>query len=69
MDRFHFCTHLTITPDEKIAVSDLPKEGDWVYKGRTPIRLMKIIGDGGEGVVYKTSESENVVAKVYSYKK
>ena len=60
---------MTTTPDKEIYVSDLPIEGDFVYQGRTPIRLTEKIGDGGEGTVYKTNKSENIVAKIYSNKK
>ena len=69
MAKFHFCTQLTTTPDKEIYVSDLPNEGDFVYQGRTPIRLTEKIGEGGEGTVYKTNESDNIVAKIYSKKK
>lgn len=69
MAKFHFCTQLTTTPDKEIYVSDLPIEGDFVYQGRTPIRLTEKIGDGGEGTVYKTNKSDNIVAKIYSNKK
>ena len=65
MADFYFCKHLTTIPDKNIYVSDLPNEGDFVYQGRTPIRLTKKLGDGGEGIVYKTNKSENVVAKIY----
>lgn len=65
MADFYFCKHLTTIPDKNIYVSDLPNEGDFVYQGRTPIRLMKKLGEGGEGIVYKTNKSENVVAKIY----
>lgn len=65
MANFYFCKHLTTIPDKNIYVSDLPNEGDFVYQGRTPIRLTKKLGDGGEGIVYKTNKSENVVAKIY----
>ena len=69
MATFHFCTQLTTIPDKEVSVSDLPIEGDFVYQGRTPIRLTERIGDGGEGTVYKTNKNENVVAKIYSDKK
>ena len=69
MATFHFCTQLTTIPDKEVSVSDLPIEGDFVYQGRTPIRLTERIGDGGEGTVYKTNKNENVVAKIYSNKK
>ena len=69
MATFHFCTQLTTIPDKEVYVSDLPIEGDFVYQGRTPIRLTERIGDGGEGNVYKTNKNENVVAKIYSDKK
>ena len=63
MATFHFCTQLTTIPDKEVYVSDLPIEGDFVYQGRTPIRLTERIGDGGEGNVYKTNKNENVVTK------
>lgn len=69
MAKFHFCTKLTATPDKAVYVSDIPNEGDIVYQGGIPIRLTEKIGDGGEGIVYKTNKSENVVAKIYSNKK
>lgn len=69
MAKFHFCTKLTATPDKAVYVSDIPNEGDIVYQGGIPIRLTEKIGDGGEGIVYKTNKSENVVAKIYYNKK
>lgn len=69
MAKFHFCTQLTTTPDKEIYVSDLPIEGDFVYQGRTPVRLTEKIGDGGEGTVYKTDKNDNSVAKIYFFKK
>ena len=69
MAKFHFCTQLATTPDKEMYVSDNPNKGDYVYKGRTPILLTEIIADGGEGIVYKTDKSEDVVAKIYYNKK
>lgn len=32
MAKFHFCTKLTATPDKAVYVSDIPNEGDIVYR-------------------------------------
>ena len=67
---FHLCTKLTTCPDTIVTISELPKVGDVVFdKVKSPIRLVEKISEGGEGCVYKTSKSKDIVAKIYFDKK
>lgn len=63
---FHVDTRMTTEPDAPILVVDVPNEGDTVYdKDKNPVLLTKEINAGGEGIVYSTNLSEQIVAKIY----
>ena len=54
---------VSLPPDKKIDIT-LPREGATVYtNSKKPIRLIKEIGSGGEGIVYSTDNS-SVVCKI-----
>lgn len=64
---FQICSVLRSGEDKKIPVSMIPKENDIVYTSsecKGAISLLKEIGNGGEGTIYKTNTP--YVAKIYS---
>ena len=65
---FRICKHVTKISSDVIKVSQIPKENDYVYtESNVKIRIMKEIGHGGEGHVYKTSSP--FLAKIYKAEK
>ena len=63
IEKFKLCTRVTSTPDSKMQVSDVPKEGDYVLVQGGSIRLIKEHAKGGEGSVFETNTQ--YVAKIY----
>jgi serine/threonine protein kinase/rRNA-processing protein FCF1 len=63
-DRFNLTKELSSIPNTKINISILPAENDCLStdKGEV-VKLLKRIGDGGEGLIYTTST--DLVAKIY----
>ncbi len=48
--------------NETYSVNELPKSGDLVFtQGKTTYTLGELIGDGGEGLVYKSSKKNEVI--------
>jgi serine/threonine protein kinase len=63
-DRFNLTNQLTSIPDTKINISIFPAENDTLSTDNgKAIKLLKKIGDGGEGLIY-TTDTE-FVAKIY----
>lgn len=67
---FRICTAITSIPeDEKMPVSYTPGEGDTVYAKvgtvTETIKLVKKLGQGGEGAVYAIDKQLPYVAKIY----
>jgi len=53
------------TGDQAISIAEMPKEGDTIYySNKKAIKIIAKLGDGGEGIVYSTSD-KNVVVKIY----
>ncbi len=54
--------------NKSIGNTNLPKEGDLVYtSNQAPIRLRKVIGSGGEGIIYEINDT--LVAKIFNQKR
>lgn len=60
---FRICSSVTLIPDTKIPISDIPIEGNDVFTSKGAIKLIKEIGNGGEAIVYSTNTP--YVAKIY----
>lgn len=60
---FKVCTRVTSIKDIPMQVSHIPKEGEDVYTLHEPIRLLKELAAGGEGIIYSTNT--HYVAKIY----
>lgn len=71
-ERFAFTKEI-VQIDGRLNVSHIPGAGEYVTamrNGKTQqVRLLEEIGTGGEGSVYKTNLSGNLVAKIYKPEK
>ncbi len=66
-DAFEVCTAVTKISDAPLGVSHVPKENETVYAGSAPVKLMRALAAGGEGVIYQTNTP--YVAKIYKKEK
>lgn len=63
-EKFSLCKKVTSIPNTVMAVSHLPVAGETVHtSANRQIRLGELVGEGGEGCVYKVDD--RFVAKIY----
>ncbi|OYQ78710.1 hypothetical protein B9T19_07635 [Ignatzschineria sp. F8392] len=63
-DAFRLMKQVTTMEDEKLSISYLPQEGDYVTgSDGHKIKLLEKVAEGGEGIIYRTDTRH--VAKIY----